>query len=83
MLRVIPTLAALGLLASCGVNPGEARRALEAQGMTHVKILGYAPFGCGRDDEFKSYFEAIGANGRKVTGVVCSGFLKGVTVRFD
>lgn len=83
MLRIISTLVALGLLSSCGVNPAEARRALEAQGMTGVKVLGFAPFGCGEDDVFKSYFEAIGVNGRKVTGVVCSGFLKGVTVRFD
>lgn len=81
----IIAVAALGLiLASCGVNPSKASRALEAQGMTDVKIEGYAWFGgCGRDDSFASYFSATGANGAEVTGTVCQGFWKGTTVRFD
>lgn len=83
MKRALIVIAALALLASCGVNPEEARRALEAQGMSNVRITGYAFFGCAETDDFSSKFEAIGANGKLVTGVVCSGLLKGVTVRFD
>lgn len=83
MKRVAIPVITGAFLTSCGVNPEEARRALEAQGMSNVRITGYAFFGCSDNDDFKSKFEAIGANGKTVTGVVCSGLLKGVTVRFD
>lgn len=76
-------IVAASSLSSCGVNPTEATRALEAQGMTDVKIQGYAFWGCAESDEFASKFEATGANGNAVSGVVCSGWFKGVTVRFD
>lgn len=83
MNKLILALGATLLLAGCGVNPRNATRALEAQGMTNVKIGGYAWFGCSDKDSFGSNFSAIGANGKVVTGVVCSGMFKGVTVRFD
>lgn len=70
-------------LSSCGVDPRKATAALEAQGMTDVKIGGYSWFGCAKGDEYHSSFSATGANGKPVTGVVCSGMFKGTTVRFD
>lgn len=82
MKKILFALPVVALLASCGVNPHAAKSAIEAYGMTNVEIGGYAFFGCGKDD-FSSSFKATGVNGKPVSGVVCSGLLKGVTVRFD
>lgn len=83
MNKAIILIGMAALLSACGVNPNDAKRSLEAQGMKDVKIGGYAFLGCGERDNFRSSFTAIGANGQPVSGVVCSGFLKGITVRFD
>lgn len=82
-LRLSLVLGAALMLASCGVNPSTATRALEAQGMTDVQIEGYSWLGCGKEYSFASNFSAKGANGATVTGQVCHGFFKGITVRFD
>lgn len=58
-------------------------RALEAQGMTNVKLTGYRLWGCSDDDIGHFGFKATGVNGKQVSGVVCVGALKGSTVRFD
>ena len=76
-------LGAALLLASCGVNPITATRALEAQGLTNVQIEGYSWLGCGKEDTFASNFSATGVNGAAVTGQVCQGLFKGTTVRYD
>ena len=76
-------LGAALLLASCGVNPSTATRALEAQGLTNVRIEGYSWLGCGKEDSFASNFSAKGANGAVVTGQVCQGLFKGTTIRLD
>jgi hypothetical protein len=57
--------------------------AVEALGMTEVRIGGYSFFGCAREDLIRSTFEARGANGKPVSGSVCGGLLKGYTVRMD
>ena len=56
---------------------------VERQGFTRVSITGYRFFGCGEDDVFRTGFEAMAPNGERVTGVVCSGWLKGYTLRLD
>ena len=76
-------LGAALLLASCGVNPSTATRALEAQGFSEITIDGFAWIGCGREDTFASNFSAKGANGAVVTGQVCQGLFKGTTIRLD
>lgn len=58
-----------------------AMRTLTAAGYTDVRITGYAFFGCGDDDAFRTAFEARGVAGTKVTGVVCRGIWKGATIR--
>jgi hypothetical protein len=59
-----------------------ARRALNADGFDTVEITGYRPFACGKDDGFRTGFR--GCKGQKcATGVVCSGWLKGYTIRYD
>ena len=75
---------ALGIalvLAGCTDAP-TARKVLESQGYTDVQIGGYSFFGCSESDQFHTEFTAKGMNGKQVSGVVCSGWMKGATVRF-
>lgn len=75
-------LAAIALiLVSCTDESG-ARQALQAQGFNNITFTGYNVFGCGQDDTFHTGFTATNANGMVVSGTVCSGVLKGATVRF-
>ena len=74
-------LVALSLTA-CTNDPQEATRVLEAQGYTNVVIEGYAFWGCdSNSDQFSNSWRATGVNGAPVKGVICSGWLKGYTVR--
>lgn len=74
---------AIAALALCScTDSGGAKRAAEAAGLTNVEVTGYRVFGCG-DDTFKTGFKGQLANGKYVSGVVCSGWLKGSTIRFD
>lgn len=70
------------MLSACGVNGDQATRTLRSMGYTDIKIGGYAFFGCDKET-FKSSFTATGVDGTKVSGVVCSDWFKGMTVRFD
>lgn len=80
------TLPLIGLV-MCGIvgctKPSETRRVLEAQGYTEVEITGWKMFGCSEDDSHHTGFRARGTNGQEVSGVACSGWFKGTTVRFD
>lgn len=68
-------------LSACTVSPTDGSRALDAAGLHDGQIGGYAFFGCDQNDTFQSTFTATTASGHRVRGVVCSGWLKGVTVR--
>lgn len=73
----------LALLVACTDSKG-AVQAIENSGLQPVSTDGYAFFGCGKDDQFHTKFTAKRtSDGKIVTGVVCKGFLKGSTVRFD
>lgn len=78
---LLGSLFAVMLLSGC-TAPQDARDALEAQGFTEVSTGGYAFFGCGNDDAFHTEFTAKNAAGKRVSGVVCSGWFKGATIRF-
>ena len=71
----------IGLLGCSSHN--DAVRALKGAGYTDIQTDGYRFFGCGEDDTFKTGFIATGPTGQRVTGVVCSGWLKGATIRTD
>lgn len=77
---VAASLIALSL-AAC-TDEKAAEKALVSLGMTHIRLTGYDWFGCGKDDQFSTGFEAINPQGQPVHGVVCSGWFKGATVRF-
>jgi hypothetical protein len=73
----------LGILALSGcTNPDNAKRVLEEQGYTQIEITGFEPFACDENDTFSTGFIAVNPFGKKVSGVVCSGFLKNSTIRF-
>lgn len=67
-------------LAGCS-SANDANKALKGAGYTDIQIKGYAIFGCSEDDSFHTEFTAKGPTGQPVEGVVCSGWLKGGTIR--
>jgi hypothetical protein len=68
------------LLPGCSDATG-ATNALEDAGYKNITITGFKIFGCDKNDTFSTGFNAIGITGRNVHGVVCSGFMKGSTIR--
>ena len=82
-MKKILAILALGFMCAACDDPAVARRALENIGFTDIQLNGYAMFaGCGKDDSFVTTFRAKNSNGKYVEGVVCSGWMKGATVRF-
>lgn len=80
-MKAILILAVLGLI-GC-TNEDHASRALRGAGYTQVEFTGYQFFACSESDQFATGFRAVGPTGMPTTGVVCSGLLKGATVRAD
>lgn len=58
-----------------------AKKALDGAGYTDVQTTGYQVFACSEDDTFHTGFKAKGPTGKPVEGVVCSGWMKGSTIR--
>jgi hypothetical protein len=82
MKRIALILVSLTMLSAC-TDETAARKALEASGFTDVKLTGYSYFGCDKNDTFSTGFEARGPQGQFTEGVVCSGWMKGATIRFE
>lgn len=59
------------------------KRQLEQQGYTDVVYTGYSAFCCDEKDTFKSGFSCKDKAGNTVKGCICSGVMKGVTIRFE
>lgn len=71
------------LLSSC-TDEKAAREALLDAGYHPISVGGYAFWGCGEGDTFHTKFSAYSPDStRIVRGVVCSGILKGKTIRLD
>jgi hypothetical protein len=60
-----------------------ATTVLANQGYTHIEITGWKPFSCDKNDTFATGFRAMSPSGKEVTGVVCEGWLKDATIRFE
>lgn len=60
----------------------KGKKQLEQQGYTNIKDTGYEWFCCDDKDTYSSGFTALDKKGNKVEGCICSGVLKGVTIRF-
>jgi hypothetical protein len=69
------------LLAACS-NEDRARRKLNDTGYGDIRVLGSAWFRCGFGQD-ATRFAARDPNGVPVTGVVCSGWLKGDVIERD
>jgi hypothetical protein len=69
-------------LTSC-TNAPKATEVLTNQGYKDVKITGWNYMSCSKDDFFSTGFSAMAPGGKYVTGTVCTGLLKGSTIRFD
>lgn len=80
-MKKLITFAFVLMLAACTDAP-TAERILRQNGYTNIQTTGFSAFSCGKDDAFATGFTALAPNGSKVTGVVCSGWLKGGTIRF-
>lgn len=68
------------ILTACTDEAG-ARRALEAHGLTPLEVGGLPSWGCSNGEFYMTKFKARNARGHEVTGVVCSGPLKGSAIR--
>jgi hypothetical protein len=70
---IVIVLAIGAMIGGCGVNEDKGRAAVEATGMTDVKVGSHPWFGigCSSDDTYSSSFKATGANGKPVSGVIC------------
>lgn len=71
-----------GLITGCTDKPAAAR-SLEGAGYSDIVLTGYRWRGCSDDDTFHTGFTAKGPTGKSVSGVVCSGWFKGATIRTD
>lgn len=78
------SLASILLLGCSSDNDfANGKRQLEAQGYTDVVNTGWNAFCCDSKDNFSTGFTAKDKFGNKVEGCLCSGFIKGVTIRFE
>jgi hypothetical protein len=91
---LITAIALLGVLAGC-TSETDAQRVLTDQGYVDIRFTGYRAFICGDDYTFHTGFEAdtnvitVDKDGKQaivkhhVTGAVCSGWLKGNSIKLD
>lgn len=61
----------------------KGKRQLEQQGYTNVKNTGYNFFCCSDKDSYSTGFECTDKDSNIVKGCICSGVLKGITIRFE
>jgi hypothetical protein len=86
MKLTILSIALVSLLMTGCTRPEQTVSILQSQGFKNIKTSGwglFTLFQCSEDDVFKTPFSAVAPSGNTVSGVVCSGLLKGSTVRFD
>lgn len=81
ILGLVVTSLSISLVA-CTDNP-KTIKVLSDQGYTNITITGYKAFSCNSDDTIRTGFTATSIAGKSVSGTVCTGFLKGSTIRLD
>jgi hypothetical protein len=82
ILKLILVLSAVFVLTGC-TEKDKTEALLKKQGYTYITINGYSFFGCSKGDTFRTKFYAKSPSGETISGVACSGWLKGTTLRFD
>lgn len=81
-LKILAIILLVGCAGGC-TSQDDATRALSSAGYKNIQITGYEIFGCDKNDDFHTGFTATGLDGKKLSGVVCSGVFKGATIRVD
>ena len=81
-LSMIALLVIFSVSKGCS-RPDHARKVLEDQGYTEIRITGWRPFMAGEKESYSTGFEAISPSGKEVSGAVTGGLFKGSTIRFD
>lgn len=81
MKKFIFVIAVLTMITGCS-DQKTAKKTLENSRYTDIELGGYSFFGCSKEDTFSTKFTATNPNGVIVSGVVCSGWFKGGTIRF-
>lgn len=82
---VLISLICLFAFLSCTNNNDfeKGKKQLEMQGYTDVESTGYDVFCCSDKDTFSTGFQCKDKQGNTVKGCICSGVLKGITIRFE
>ncbi len=85
-MKKLLTLAIVASLLSSCTNSDDflkGKKQLEQQGYSDIKDTGHNFFCCDEKDTFSSGFTCKDKLGNTVKGCICSGILKGVTIRFE
>lgn len=82
MKNLLILTAAILLLAAC-TRAEDVQSYANEQDWKSCTVTGYRWFGCSKDDLYHTGFTAITKSGKQVSGVICSGWLKGATMRLD
>lgn len=83
LMCIIAAALSITMLTSC-TDPDGAKRVLELNNFTEIRITGYAWLSCSDRDTVKTGFIARAPNGQITKGAVCSGLLfKNSTIRFE
>lgn len=83
ILAVFAAIDCTAIFISC-TNVEGATEALLDAGLHPVHLGGYAPYQCGKGDIYATEFLALSPDStRVVSGVVCEGWLKGKTIRYN
>lgn len=79
------TLFALIVCISCTNTSAfeKSKTQLEQQGYTDIRSTGYSFFCCDEKDTFSDGFTCKDKSGNVVKGCICSGLLKGITIRYE
>jgi hypothetical protein len=64
------------------IDNDSANKALTGAGYSKIELGSYKWFTCG-DDTFSRGFKAVGPTGVPVNGVLCQGWIKGITIRLE
>ena len=85
MRNTIYTMLSALILIGCSSNNDfeKGRKQLIQQEYTNIKNTGHSWFCCDDKDSFSTGFTAVDKKGETVEGCICSGVLKGVTIRFE
>lgn len=85
MEKILCIMLSIIVFTGCTSNSdfNKGKKQLEHQGYTEIKNTGYIMFCCDPKDNFSSGFIATDKSGDEVEGCICSGFLKGITIRFE